>query len=164
MPGAFAGVRGSAVTGSTNKQLKPETDMTLNLKVALAAGMAGILVGCAFDLVHVNQVPVTFTPATSPLEAFVLRQDVKATLGTGFPTRLKSGTQWRQVGATEYGRVFTTKDQIVTVEASNISEAQLVVSNQCVTGFYLPVEKKFAPVSKPIRIETEPLIPTNPKP
>jgi hypothetical protein len=116
-----------------------------------------LLAGCAFDLVHVKQQPTTYTPVIGHADAFTLGQEVKATLGTGFPTHLKSGTQWRQVGSTEYGKVYSTQDQIVTVEASNIHEAQLVVSNQCVTGFYLPVEKTFTPVSKLIPIQTQPV-------
>jgi len=113
------------------------------------------LTGCAFDISYVKQTPATFTamPGVSP--DFILQQDVKVSLGTGFPTRLKSGTCWHQIGTTEYGTVFVTKDQIVTVEASNIYEAQLVVSNQCITGFYLPVEKMVTPVSHPIHIEIQ---------
>lgn len=122
-----------------------------------------LLAGCAFDLTHVKQLPVTFAPITGASQDFVLRQEVKATLGTGFPTRLKSGTRWQQIGSTEFGAVFATKDQLVTVEASNIHEARLVVSNQCVAGFYLPVEKKFAPVTRPIRITTEPVNLNQPK-
>ena len=90
---------------------------------------------------------------TSP--DFVLQREVKVGLGTGYPTRLKSGTRWHQGGITEHGTVFATKDQIVTVEASNIYEGQLIVSNQCITGFYLPVEKMVASVSKPIHIEIQ---------
>jgi hypothetical protein len=75
-------------------------------------------------------------------------------LGTSFPTRLKSGTRWSHVGSTEHGDVFRTKDQIVTVEASNIHEAYLVLSNRVVTGFYLPVEKTFAPARKPVLLPT----------
>ena len=50
---------------------------------------------------------------------------------------------------------FTTKDQIVTVEASNIYESQFVIPNQCINGFYLPVEKMVAPVSPPVHIEIQ---------
>lgn len=113
--------------------------------------------GCAFDISHVRLVPVSFAPMTGSAQSFVLNQDLKVGLGTSFPTRLKAGTCWRQVGTTEYGEVFATKDQIVTVEASNIYEAQLAVSNRCITGFYLPVDKKFAPVSHPIPIQTKPV-------
>jgi len=108
--------------------------------------------GCAFDVSYVKKTPATFMVAKASLPDFVLQQDVKVGLGTGFPTRLNRGTHWHQVGSTELGAVFVTQDQIVTVEASNIYEAQLIVSNQCITGFYLPVEKMAAPVSPPIHI------------
>ena len=110
---------------------------------------------CAFDVSYVQKTPATFTAVTATVPDFVLQEDVKVSLGTGFPTRLKSGTRWHQVGTTECGAVFVTKDQLMTVEASNIYEAQLVVSNQCITGFYLPVEKKLVPVSHPISIKTK---------
>jgi hypothetical protein len=128
--------------------------MKLKIPISFIA-VSGLLAGCAFDISHVRQLPITFTSNTDTAESFILNQDVKATLGTGFATRLKAGTRWQQVGNTEYGKVFVTKDQIVTVEASNIYEAELVVSNQCISGFYLIVEKKFAPVTRPIHIEIQ---------
>ncbi len=134
---------------------------SLNLPWLPLAGLL-LLTGCAFDIVHVKQVPAAFTLVDAPAMAFVLSRDVKATLGTSFPTRLNAGTRWRQVGIIQYGGVFATRDQIVTVEASNIHEAQLVVSNSFINGFYLPVEKTFAPVTHPIRIETRPLEPNQP--
>lgn len=115
------------------------------------------LTGCAFNISHVKQLPVSLTVQTDAAPEFVLLQDVRAKLGTGYPTTLKRDTRWQAVGRTEYGTVFVTKDQIVTVEESNIHEAQLVVSNQCISGFYFPVEQKFAPVTRPIPIETRPL-------
>ena len=124
----------------------------------LGLALAGLFLnGCAFDISHVRLVPVSFAALTGPAQSFVLNQDLKVGLGTSFPTHLKAGTRWHQVGTTEFGDAFATKDQIVTVEASNIYEAQLVVSNRCITGFYLPVDNKFAPVSHPISIETKPL-------
>ena len=108
-----------------------------------------------FDITSVKQLPAKYSVVATPIRSFVLGKEISASLGTGFPTRLKSGTHWRQVGETEYGAVFTTSDQIVTVEASNIHEAQIVVSNNFISGFYLPVEKTFAPVTKPISIETQ---------
>ena len=114
-----------------------------------------LLTGCAFNLVSVKQVPTTCTAVTGTPENFVLCAEVKAKLGTSFPTHLKAGTRWHQVGDTDYGAVFATPDQIVAVEASHIHEAQLVVSNRVITGFYLPVEKTFAPVTHPISIETK---------
>ncbi len=116
-----------------------------------------LVVGCAFDLSSVKQQPVGYSATATSTEGFTLNREVKASLGTGFPTRLKAGTRWRHIGQTEHGGVFATKDQIVTVEASNIYEAQIVVSNNFLNGFYLPVEKTFSPVKPSIRLETRPL-------
>lgn len=137
---------------NTNRQPFIKPLAALILLVGIAA-----LTGCAFNISHVKQLPVTFAPGPGSAPGFVLLQDVKATLGTGFPTHLNRDTRWQAVGGTEYGTVFATKDQIVTVEESHIHEARLVVSNQCITGFYFPVEQKFAPVSRPIPIQTRPL-------
>ena len=112
-----------------------------------------VLTGCAFDVSYVNQTPAAFTMATGPTnDDFILQEPVDVGLGTGFPTHLNAGTRWHQVGQTQYGTAYSTKDQIVQVEASNIYEAQLVMSNQTVKGFYLLVEKTFVPASNPVRV------------
>jgi hypothetical protein len=122
------------------------------LILALFIGISG----CAFDLSSVKQMPATFSPAANDAgQGFVLRQEIKAPIGTGFPTLLKSNTRWYPAGKIEFGEVYATKDQIVAVEASNIHEAQLVISNNFISGFYLPVEKTFTPVTHPIRIDTQ---------
>lgn len=120
-----------------------------------------LLAGCAFDVSHVRQQPAQFSAVTSIFREFALIQEVKVKLGTGFPTVLKAGTRWRQIGSVEQGDVFATKDQVVMVEASNNYEAQLVVAGICVKGFYLPVEKTFVAVSKSILL---PVNQTNPNP
>lgn len=132
------------------------TTKTILLVPFVLAAVSGIT-SCCFDIARVKQLPVTYAPASDPSSGFILSREVEASLGTTYLTRLNAGTRWRPVGRTEYGAVFATSDQIVTVQASNIHEAQLVVSNSVITGFYLPVEKKFAPVRKNVPIETKPL-------
>ena len=119
--------------------------------LALAFVLTG---GCAFDVSHVRQQPAQFAAVAAPAREFTLNREVKAKLGTGFPTVLKAGTRWRQVGRIAQGEVFATSDQIVMVEASNNYEAQLVVVAGCVAGFYLPVERTFVASTKPIALET----------
>jgi hypothetical protein len=126
--------------------IAPQSMTTPTFRFLLLAICGLLLAGCAFNLVHVNQLPTAYSAVVGAPQSFVLDQAVEAGLGTTYPTRLRSGTRWHQVGSTEHGAVFTTPDQIVTVEASHIYEAQLVVSNRVLTGFYLPVEKTFAPV------------------
>src|SRR5581483_6089894 len=112
--------------------------------------------GCAFDVIYLKEKPVTFTAANgSANDDFVLKGYWKVEIGTGYPTFLRGDTHWHCVGTTEYGRVYSTRDQLLTVEASNIYEAFLVVADQTITGFYLPVEKIFTPASHPVHITTE---------
>lgn len=111
-----------------------------------------VLAGCAFNIVSVKQRPVTLTPLGDTSPVLSLQTDVAVSIGTGFLTRLKRGTTWRKVGAIPEGDVLTTRDQVVTVEASHIHEAQIVVSSGNVVGFYLPVERTFAPASAPVAV------------
>jgi len=110
--------------------------------------------GCAFDVWHVKQTPAAFSPA-SDSPSFLLARETKVHLGSGFATVLKANTTWNQVGVTESGKVYSTKDQVVKVEASNIYEAYLVVSNNCLAGFYLPVDKTVVPLSRPLPLEIQ---------
>ena len=115
------------------------------------------LAGCAFDIARVDQKPATFTPANDG-RSLLLLKEVTASFGTGFPTTLRANTTWRHMGATDKGEVYSTQDQIVKVEASNIYEAYIVVSGHVLAGFYLPVEKTFVPLdpSIPLQIENKP--------
>lgn len=99
--------------------------------------------GCAFDVSHVNRVPAVLEPASDSRAGWMLQDDVTAYLGTGFPTRLRKATRWSKVGQIAQGDVFRTRDQVVTVEASNIYEAMAVLNDGTLVGFYLPVEHSF---------------------
>jgi len=98
--------------------------------------------GCAFDISHVQRVPTSFVSASGGPD-WMLDQDQSIGVGSGFPTRLRHGTRWQLAGRVPEGDVYRTGDQIVTVEASNIFEAMLVVQSNRVAGFYLPVEHSF---------------------
>jgi hypothetical protein len=127
---------------------------------ALSAAMLCVafgLGGCMFDLVQVRQTPARFTASDSGSSSFRLTEPVKVSIGTGFATRLNGGTVWREVGRVDAGTVFTTRDQIVTVEASNIHEARLVVAGGALVGFFLPVEKTFVSVVPSVPLNTAPV-------
>ncbi|HVN97529.1 MAG TPA: hypothetical protein VMT62_13960 [Syntrophorhabdaceae bacterium] len=59
------------------------------------------------------------------------------------------------VGTVSEGEVYKSKDQVLTVECSNIHEAYLVVSQGSLVGFYLPVEKGFVKLPEPIALNIE---------
>jgi hypothetical protein len=68
----------------------------------------------------------------------------------GYSRSLRKGTRWNPAGRLAEGTVYRSPDQTLTVECSNVFEAYLVVSNQRLLGFYLPVEKGFSSLDKPI--------------
>jgi hypothetical protein len=115
---------------------------------------------CAFDVLHLKQVPSQLQAAPTPRNSFVLEEAVNVKLDSGYSRVLKKGTSWNFVGMTSYGDVFRTKDQILTVEASNIHEAYIVVSSGKLVGFYLPVEKSFSPLRESQELMIKELAPT----
>jgi hypothetical protein len=112
-------------------------------------------VGCAFDIVKVKQTPANFTAAENHEKSFKLVKEVTVTLGTGYKRKIKAGTEWDYIGKISQGEVYKTDDQVLTIEGSNIFEADIVVSNSDLVGFYLPVEKTFSPLSSPIKLEIQ---------
>jgi len=113
---------------------------------------AMLLTACAFDIVHVEQIPVSIESGPSANSSFQLEKEENINLGTGYSRILKKGTKWQYVGNVQYGDVFRTSDQILTVEASNIHEAYIVVSAKKLVGFYLPVERTYSPLSDPVSL------------
>ena len=107
------------------------------------------LAGCAFDIVHVEQVPVQFENVNTIKPDFKLKDEVKINLGTGYSRKLNKGTRWNYVSSISCGDIFKTNDQILTIEGSNIFEAFIVVSDDNLVGFFMPVEQTYCPLSKP---------------
>ena len=112
--------------------------------------LLGILLNaCAFDLIHVKQIPTQIESTNLSKPSFQLEKEVNVDPGQGYKRKLKQGTKWNYVGTVSYGDVFRSKDQILTVEASNIHEAYIVVSSDKLVGFYLPVERSYSPLDGP---------------
>jgi len=87
----------------------------------------------------------------NPVARYVLEAPVNVKARNSATTRLKSGTTWSLVGTIEQGEVFQTKDQVVIVNSFNVHEAFIVIHENKVIGYYLPVEKTFVK-SKPVNI------------
>jgi hypothetical protein len=117
-----------------------------------------LLYACAFDVVRVKQVPTQLETLSSTNRSFELYGEVTVHLDTGYSRVLKRGSRWACIGATPEGDVYRTKDQILTIEGSNIHEAYIVVKSQNLVGFYLPVERTFSPLSNPIVLSTKEIV------
>lgn len=108
--------------------------------------------GCAFDVYQVALTPVQIDTLVEFKAAFELRKDVKLDIGFGYERHLLKGTVWNHLGTIDYGDVYSSKDQLLTIEASNIYEACLVIFNGRLVGFYLPVEDSYSPLSDPVQL------------
>lgn len=115
-----------------------------------------LLAGCAFDVIHVEQRPTQFD-ATLQAAPFELAADIVVAVGPGYARTLRKGSRWMPVGRVAEGDVYRSRDQVLTVEASNIHEAWLVVHENRVVGYFLIVEKTFSPVSFPVDLPTRPI-------
>lgn len=127
------------------------------LRSLLLVGLSVMLNACAFDVVRINQLPVELQTDSNCVEEFSLTEDTSVKAGPGYNRILKSGTRWVCIGEILQGKVYKTKDQILTVEASNVFEAYLVVDDQKLIGYYLPVEGSFYPLKDHIRLPTNQL-------
>jgi len=103
--------------------------------------------GCAFDIVHIDQIPVQYKNVNIQKRSFMLEDEVNVDLETGYKRKLNKGTEWHYVSTISQGDIFKTNDQVLTVEGSNIFEAFIVVSEKKLIGFFLPVEETYSPLS-----------------
>lgn len=108
------------------------------------------LVICALSLsscaAEVVRFPTDFAAALSS-ERRVIRIDQDQALGLFYDRTLKRGSEWLQVGKVPQGNVFKPMQGIFTVEGAHVHEAYLVLREKSVVGFYLPVERSYAPLT-----------------
>lgn len=84
---------------------------------------------------------------------YVLDEEISIQASNAKPTVLKSGTKWTRVGSINQGTVYRTKDQVVIVNSFNVHEGYIVINQDNVKGYYLPIEKTFVEVkSVPIKL------------
>jgi hypothetical protein len=114
-------------------------------------------VGCAFDVAHINSKPSQFISVPGAPKQIVMKETVDITEGpcAYYSRKLNKGTSWDFIGTLPEGEVYKPRDQVLTVEASHVYEAYLVLSDDSLVGFYLPVERAFAPLPNPRRLPIE---------
>jgi len=122
-----------------------------NLIQAFGLCVALALSGCAFNLADVVYSPAQFQPMGQASRVFVLATNVKLTdMPCWYGRELRQNTRWEATGSVAQGEVFRSRDQILTLECSNIYEAYLVVREGRLVGFFLPVQSGFVVVSEPV--------------
>jgi hypothetical protein len=111
------------------------------------------LVSCAFDLAHVRYKQVTLNTGGLGTKSFTLASDLPLSdMPCGYDRTLRDEATWIMIGTIDHGEVYKSADQVLTVECSNVHEAYLAVTGKSLKGFYLPVEKGYVSLSKPIEL------------
>lgn len=77
---------------------------------------------------------------------YVLDEEVNIKATHAKPATLNVGTRWKQVGSIKQGIVYRTKDQVVIVNSFNVHEGYIVIDQNNIVGYYLPIEKSFVEV------------------
>lgn len=124
--------------------------------IFILAIVLGITSGCPFDLADVRFLPTEMHSSATSARAITLAEDVELSqLPCGYSRKLRKGTRWNPAGEIPKGTIYRSRDQSLTLECSNVYEAYLVVSEDRLIGFYLPVEKGFVAVSDPVRLSIQ---------
>lgn len=114
-----------------------------------------LIYGCAFDITHVRYHPAQLVSQQDINQFFVLKDNVSITSASCYERTLRKDTKWRMVGSISEGNIYKPLDQVLTLECSNVHEAYLVVLDNHLVGFYLPVEKGFVKLSEHILLPIE---------
>lgn len=108
--------------------------------------------------VLVSGCSVTQVPVGEPLVAqdnspsVALQTPVHIELAGARDVLLRAATIWESIGTIERGTVYSSEDQLVVVESYNTRQAYIVVDDDQVVGYYLPVENSFVEV-EPVKID-----------
>jgi hypothetical protein len=103
------------------------------------------LVACAPEVVRQPTVLSAMTEEPGATIE-VLREASVAVGPMGYRRTIRQDSVWTRVGRVSQGEVYKPTNQVFTVEGTHVHEAYLVLDGDQVVGFYLPVERAFAPV------------------
>lgn len=107
-----------------------------------------LLNGCAMEVVRAPADFVSISEAQA--RRIVTAQPVEIMLDSRYRRTLSAGSALLEVGSVGAGQVFKPMNTVFTVEGKHMHEAYLVLRNEKVVGFYLPVEKAFSPLSESV--------------
>jgi hypothetical protein len=108
------------------------------------------LLGCAAELVRSPSILVAGTSSGQLMQVSKL---AVLEFGPSQSKQILPGSRWSLVGSVPQGNVFKPVDSVLTVHGANAHEAYLVIRAGQVVGFYLPGERAWAALEKPVAIE-----------
>ncbi|WP_132258526.1 hypothetical protein [Paucimonas lemoignei] len=109
--------------------------------------LAAFVAGCASQVAYR---PEAFKAVERSAQQTLktLAQTTEVQLDTGYSRTLKAGSQWVHAGTISQGEVYKPYKDVFTLEGAHIHEANLVVANDQLVGFYLPVERGFSSLAR----------------
>ncbi|MEJ6020842.1 hypothetical protein [Ramlibacter sp. PS4R-6] len=121
------------------------------LRLGAAAAVAA-LAACAapLDMRPSRLVPLAATGAQPRVIELIAPAAVQPAGGRRRP--IEVGSTWQSVGRIDQGEVYKRLGGVFIVQARDVHEACLVVSDGKVVGVYLPVEQTFSPVVPPVQL------------
>jgi len=125
----------------------------MSLRGGLLVALSALgLAACAPEVVRR---PTQLTSvAEQAQDTIEIVETVPVSVGPGYRRMIRRGSLWTRIGRSVEGEVFKPVDGVFTVEGAHVHEAYLVLDGDRLVGFYLPVERAFAPVrdGKEIRL------------
>lgn len=117
--------------------------------LALAVALA---TGCASEIQrHATVLSAVSSPSASP--TIEIAEDAMIEIHTGYHRVIPAGSVWEVTGRLSQGLAYKRRNGVFTLEGAHIHEAQIVLEDRHLVGFYLPVEQAFSP-SKRIPLKT----------
>jgi hypothetical protein len=106
-----------------------------------------MLGGCASE---VYRYPVQWEFSTNTPVVLTTAKTVSFTLDSGYRRTIEAGTQFKKFVKNKQEAILQPLNTVFTVEGAHTHEAYPVLKENRVIGFYLPVERSFSPLIKPI--------------
>ncbi len=105
------------------------------------------MTGCASEIV---KTPAKFS-AIEPdkMKLIQIQKDTKVSSSSGYTKVIKGGSIWKLIGEIEEGNVYKIMNDIFIVEGAHIHEANIVIKDQILVGYYIPVLEKFSKAPEP---------------
>jgi len=111
----------------------------------VSAALLLAVAACASELYRRDAV-LSARPAAAPTRIEIAKETYLQLPG-GYGRALPQGSIWDLRGGLPEGAVYRRAGGIFTVEGAHVHEAYLVIAANQLVGFYLPVEKAYAPFS-----------------
>ena len=110
----------------------------------LLVAAVSVFSGCASEVAR-TQAKLNAAEPAGERPRIELARDTTVYSSSGYSRVLPAGSTWELRGTLPQGKVYKRLDGIFTVEGAHVHEAFLVVSENKVVGYYLPVEQAFSP-------------------